>query len=95
MKLTKEEARKIDQGLAVLKKKLAGQIKEQMGDKRGEVDNAFVNKAAKAYMTVEGFAQILQDSGMVTGKGRDCGCAGPCYTTCASPCKNSMTGVGG
>jgi len=93
MKLTKEEASKIDQGLAVLKKKLAGQIKEQMGDKKGKVDNAFVKKIAKTYLTVEGFAQILQDSGMTTGKERDCNCAGPCYVTCASPCKNSMTGV--
>jgi len=88
MKLTKAEVRKIEQGMAVLKEKLAGQLKEQTGEKLEKIDSAFVKKIAKTYLTVEGFAQLLQDYGIVSDKQR-CSCDSPCQVSCAEPCKNS------
>lgn len=92
MRLTDEERKKIDEGLAVLKSQLTAHIDEMLKDKKelqGQIDNHFVNKLAETYLKPEGFAALLLDSGFAAGKKRDgCDCAGPCYVSCAAPCKN-------
>jgi hypothetical protein len=106
MRLTEEEIGKIEESLAILKKKFASQVDEvissapvaeKLGDKKSAIDTSAVQKLADSYLTVDGFANLLLDAGMLSKDAtRDCGCAGPCYYSsvhCVGEWKNPRKGV--
>jgi hypothetical protein len=92
MKLSKAETRKLNESLATLKKMTATQVSQIAQDKKIGVDAAYVNKLVEAYVTEDGFACMLLDTLLAGPKCGPGNCV--CGVTCASPCKNSMTGVG-
>ncbi len=87
MKLTAQERKKLNEGLALLKRVTISHVNQFAADKKMTLDTDYVNKLIETYVNEEGVGAVLADTFLAQGN-----CV--CGITCASPCKNSMTGVG-
>ena len=80
MKLTPEEARKIDEALALLRPKVEADLGKLDDPRGGPSDKTFIKKIVDDYLSSEGLVYLLLDSALPQqdAASRDCYCGISC-----------------
>ena len=88
MRLKEDEVKRIDAALAALRGALKDDLESYPSAKRGELDDAFLNRIADSYLSAKGVMMLLADS-RLHDKTRNTNCL--CGCSCANPSQGYVT----